>query len=381
MSEIVSLILGALIGVIADLLFRQRILRFSLQIRRMIARVTKRPDPLIDKPRQLRFGSVTTDWVSLHGTGELPLQPRYLRADLIEEYVTLPRDLDALRGEARKTLEERAKNVRADVWNAERFSLVRLSPTRYGRTEQMGVIFEFKLTDYAAFLAITLKADEHGLVKDEAGNPTTIREKYFPRFDPERPNPYLTHSFGINLAVITQDQKIILTQRNAFVTNQRNCYHIPVNEGMQFPQDMDEYARPSFTRTAIRGLWEELGIDCEALGVRTKGIEFLSFGALAKANQYALLGRVKLPLSAREVEQAYYMLAKDRGMETRHELYAVDYLPDSILEFVNLHQPWTHNGLATLYYTMVRQWGYWETKQAFARHPGNWRIVASQGEQ
>jgi hypothetical protein len=377
MTEVILLVIGAILGVIADIFLRQTILRFVLRIRRLIAKLTKRADPLAGHPDQLRFGNITTEWVSLHGTGELPLLLKHIRTYFVEEYVTLPRDLEVLRDRRRKELAKKVSDTESDIWNGERFALTSFNPTRYGRTEEIGLNFEFKLTDYAAFFAITLKADQLGLVNDDAGNPTTIREKYFPYFDLEKPNPYLTHSFGINLVVITKDHKVILTQRNAFVANKKKFYSIPMNEGMQHPSDLDELGRPSFLKTATRGLWEELGIDPQIVNKEVRNIEFLNFGALARANEYALLGRVKLPIDSRELEQAYHVHAKDKAMETRHELYAVDYIPDVVLEFVNQHSPWTYNALATLYYMMVREWGYWETKRALAKQPMEWNIVTA----
>jgi hypothetical protein len=228
----------------------------------------------------LKFGNVATDWFPLEGTGDLPIHPWHLRTLLVAECVALPNDLDALRIETGKEIELKRKLGTSPLWNGGQFSLVSFYPTRYGQTEEPGITFEFQLTDYAAYIGLTFRADEFGLVNDENGNPTTIRAKYFPRFYPERPNPYLTHSFGVNLAVIAEDNKLMLTQRSDLVGSWKNMYHNSMNENMQYPQDMDEFGRPSFIKTAIRGLWEELGIELGALGLGSQVIEFLNFGAL-----------------------------------------------------------------------------------------------------
>lgn len=369
MNTAITLLIGAGLGVVADIFLRKPLLRCILRLRRLFARLLKREDPLGGERSQLRFGNVTTSWVSLHGIGEVPMRADRLTADLIDEFAPLPSDLAAIRDRRREELEQKARETRGEVWNGQRFSLVSVIPTRYDLTEEPGLEFEFKKTDYAAFLGLTLACDEPGLLTDEAGQPTTIREKYFSHFDPEKPNPVLTHSFGVNLCAITNDSKILFTQRNAHVTNKRQCYHISMNEGMQYPTDIDERGRPSFLLTAIRGLWEELGIEPAKLRDPAKAIEFLNFGALSTENEYALLGRVRLPMKSAEVQQSFQHHAKDKGMETRHELHAVDYLPDQILDFVKTHSPWTPNGLATIYYCMVRQWGGSETRQALTRHP------------
>ena len=135
--EISLLVIGAIIGVLADVLFRQLILRFILKSRRTIAHLLKRSDPLVDRPHQLRFGNVITDWVSLYGTGELPLHFRYLHAELSDEYVTLPDDLHKLREKNRRELERKAKETKGAIWNGECFALTKFYPTRYGRKEDL----------------------------------------------------------------------------------------------------------------------------------------------------------------------------------------------------------------------------------------------------
>lgn len=372
---IAGAVLGAVLSVVAMIFLYQPLMSFILGGRRKWAKFRKYVDPLAGKPNQLKFRNIITEWVSLHGTGEIPLLHKHLRTEFIKEYVSLPKDLEALRNHCREELEQKKKDVQSDVWNGKRFALVKYGPTRYGTKEKAGLCFAFKLTDYASFIAITSKADEVGQVKDEAGVPTTIRNKYFPYFDLDTPNPYLTHSFGINLVVITKDRKIIFTQRNALVAKKSKYYSIPMNEGMQYPMDLNKDGQPSFLDASKRGLQEELGVEPEILGTDAKAIEFLNFGALAKANEYALLGRVKLPIGSLDLENRYQTHAKDKSLETCHKLYAIDYNPDAILEFVNTHKPWTHNGLATIYFAMVREWGYRETQSALSKRPLDWNII------
>ncbi|NTU75565.1 MAG: hypothetical protein HGA86_05535, partial [Anaerolineaceae bacterium] len=83
------------------------------------------------------------------------------------------------------------------------------------------------------------------------GNILTLK-KYFPNFYIDRPNLYVTHSFGIDLVVITKkDNKVILVKRNNLVARSKNKFTVSVQEGMQYPLDLDEHGRPSFTKTAV----------------------------------------------------------------------------------------------------------------------------------
>ena len=216
------------------------------------------------------------------------------------------------------------------------------------------------------------------LVIDPAGNPTTIRNKYYTKFDPEVPNKYLSHSFGINLSVISGKDKVItFVQRNAKVAVGKKWFSITMNEGMQYPNDIDENNKPSFIKTAVRGLIEEVGLDIFQIGLKYEDIEFLNFGARFDTNEYAILGSVKVPLTFREIEHAFINSAKDRGHETRHILYPCDFSIPDIVNFVNSHSPWSHHGLATVYYTMVRDWGYWEVKRELSISGFNPEVLAS----
>ena len=197
-------------------------------------------------------------------------------------------------------------------WNNKRYALVGFRPTHYGISEESGLHCSFVLTDYASFLAINQQLDVPGLVSDAAGQGVTIREKYFPRFDTEKPNVYTTHSFGIDLCVITKDQKMILVQRSEHVAVGKGLFSIPVDEGMLFPQDLDLAGQPSFLKAAKRGLLEEVGLDTEALGISDRRFEFLNFGAVATTNEYTILGVVHLPLDTDQVEEHYVGMARDR---------------------------------------------------------------------
>lgn len=312
-------------------------------------------------PHVLQFGLVRTHWVSLHGTGDDPLVSRLLRTELINEQVRLPGDLERIRDKRRDELKKLEERNQSRVWNGKRFSLIQHGPTRSSDDEVVGVCFGFRLTDYAAFDSITKQMDKPGLVCDDAKKPTTIRDKWFSEFDPDIPNEYCTHSFGINLSVITSDRQIAFVQRSKNVANKPGQFHIAMNEGMKHPDDLDGDGRPSFLKTAQRGLREELGLNESTYS--PEDIQFTNFGALAFENEYGILGHVCIPFDYSALCRLFHDRAKDKGQETQHQLYMVQYDPDAIIRFVTSHRPWSHNALATIYYTIWREWGYdklWE---------------------
>jgi len=366
MEFLFGIILGAIAGVTADLLFRQKLLKLLLICKRWINIKRGLIDPIALKPAQLvTNGNTKFNWISLLGTGEYLILHKYMKNDLIPEYISLPKDLDEIRKIERNRLEKLEKISNGEIWNGVRYSLTDWEIHHHDKvTEQLGLKCKFLLTDYAAFHSLNSNLDVKNLVNDPAGNPTTIRDKYYSTFNPEVPNKYLCHSFGINLSVLSGvDNFITFVQRNAKVAKGKKWFSIAMNEGMQYPNDLDENNKPSFVKTAIRGLIEELGINISQVGLNEKDIEFLNFGARFDENEYAILGCIKLPLTFREIEHAFINSAKDRGHETRHTLYYCNFTIPDIVNFVNSHSPWSHHGLATVYYTMIRYWGYWEVKK------------------
>jgi transcriptional regulator with XRE-family HTH domain len=302
----------------------------------------------------LEFANLRTQWVSLYGSSDDLIAPQDLSTELIPEYVVLPSDLHELREQSRRELDLLSRKKQSSVWNGKRFALISFERTSYGDEERIGLRCKFKLTDYAAFRSITMKPDVEGLVRDDAGRPTTIREKYFPAFDPVRPNPHLTHSFGISLAVISKDEKIVFVKRSGHLANKTGMYSIAMNEGMQYPRDM-EAGQPSFVKAAMKGLFEELGFEPES----ALPLVFFNFGALARDNEYGLLGQVKLPVAFSTLVKLFALRAKDGGFETTRSLHAVDFDIEPVLRFIESHHPWSHHGLATVYFALWRKCG-WE---------------------
>jgi hypothetical protein len=256
------------------------------------------------------LGSVVTDWVSLEGTARTPIRPGDITTELVDTFLPLSPDLDALATSRRMELETKAK-VNAKVWNGHRFALIGFNRTRQrpDDEEAPAVHLQFAKTDYATFQAIRNQLDVAGLVRSDLGIPTTIRQKYFSRFDPDHPPRFLCHSLGINFAVVTADGKIAFVRRAA-QTQLGHAYSIPMNEGMQYPADLDIAGRPSPLLTTVRGLWEELGIDCNELNIdANEAVVYFNFGVVASISEYALLGRVRLAIGSEELVDRHRFLA------------------------------------------------------------------------
>lgn len=144
------------------------------------------------------------------------------------------------------------------IWNGKRYYLRSLNITREYDEEQPKLIFSFGPSDYLNFLATSLSLDREIEVE---GKKTTLRNLYLENKDPWGPPiSFLAHSFGINLAVITSDNYLLLAQRSSHVSSRPLVWNVAVNEGLQRPADKDSIGNPDFYKAAIRGVYEELGI-------------------------------------------------------------------------------------------------------------------------
>lgn len=315
-------------------------------------------------PSHLALGGVSIDWVPLAGSGEEPLVTDKLVARLDPRFVDLPPELQDLADRKRDELEGLQRAGDESIWNGKRFSLQAFQPTRDAAEEREGVRFDFRLTDYATYLAITAHMHSEG-VRGRSGKVRTIAQQYY-RFDPAVPVTAVTHSFGVTLAVVTKDisPKLIVLRRGGKVARSKHKFHASVGEGMQYPMDLREDGHPSFLKTVSRGLDEELGIPVCELGDPRRYVQFLNFGVLESISEYGLIGRVLLPAPAALVERWFHDRAKDRDLESTHELFFVGYDLDTVSQFLATHGPWTHHGLAAIYFSLVAEFGYIQTRRS-----------------
>lgn len=235
------------------------------------------------------------------------------------------------------------------VWNGKRYYLKSYSITRVHDDEQPRITFCFGPSDYLNYLATSLSLDRE---LDVDGRKATLREIYLANPDPWGPPvSFLTHSFGINLAVITKDNYALVAQRSRHVCSRPSVWGVAVNEGLQQPTDANEAGNPDFYKAAVRGVYEERGVS-----IRESGSDwplFLSFGLDWETYQYALLGRVRLNLTIKEVLEIREISCKDRWETQRFEFFP--FTLKHLASFLQDHGPWVPAGLVCLIHSLMAE--------------------------
>jgi len=160
-----------------------------------------------------------------------------------------PAPWDAL--EARLAAERDDLDRDPSSWNANRYVLRRAVVGRTGDEERPTLDLAFGVSDYATKRVVTSAWEQMRATDEQARHLEESRLRTV--------LPGLSHSFGINLTIVTADNSVILTRRSAATSTARGLRHISVNEGMSIEDRVGGYPDPY--ATAIRGTQEELGVD------------------------------------------------------------------------------------------------------------------------
>jgi hypothetical protein len=209
------------------------------------------------------------------------------------------------------------------------------------------VSFTFAKTGYFAFLATVMSLDE-----PLPGGTTTLRQRYIPD-DENRiiPVPFLAVGFGIVLLLITGDGFALFQRRSQNVGARAGELDVSVVETVDPLRDAAVTGpHPDLFRTAVRGAWEEAGVD----GLKPIDIHFLGFGVDFQFYQWNMLGWADIPSSAEDA-----LGQRSRGVPGKWETRryeAVKFTPQSIFQYLANESMWS-TGWCLVYWTLVNH-GY-----------------------
>jgi|GEM_PF-2683030 len=248
--------------------------------------------------------------------------------------------------------EERGEDYKYS--NGSRYRLLRLSPhNRTLEEERNKVTITFGPSDYFRFLATSRVLDKEFEWPD--GRTISLRDKYLSDVagEPERVVDFLANSFGLNILIVTADNKAIFVQRSENVALRKSMHHISVNEGLRASDGKKLFDQRSATdktplideKAAPRGVLEEMGY---ALDPESERVIWTRLGLDTDGYQYGLLGYVRVKATTQEIlSLAQY--AKDLKLETLGAFYAVDFTPEAICEFIISRNPWVAWAIDCLY--------------------------------
>jgi hypothetical protein len=293
------------------------------------------------------------------GDGELEYTPETINSRFDSSVENLPQDLLARRTQIEQQEKEKRDKGLSYHWNGSRYSLEEFVCGRTPLEENLTLQLHFRPSDYFTFLATNMSLDEK--VSDE-GKIVSLREKYLSQASWHKPIEFFSNSFGVNLAVITSDQYLIVTQRSNVVGSRPGEFNISVSEGLSRPLDRsDQSGAPDVYRCAIRGVAEELGVE-----IRNSDIRFLSLGVDEQYSQWALLGMVKSERSMEDVLTWRRTGVKDKWESI--QLYAIPFTVEDVVCFVLSHRPWAPPALACVFHTLVHEFNRSKVEAAIRKH-------------
>lgn len=233
------------------------------------------------------------------------------------------------------------------MWNGSSYAVDYVSVSRAPDVEDARVSIGLQGSDYFTFLAAQ-QLDRP--MRDRQ----TLRSKYLDGKPWSSVPPFISSSFGINVAVTTADDQIIFSKRSGRVGTQPNVWNSSANEGLSRKLDSVGRLPPDLYRVAERGLEEELGIlpgDCELqlLGI-TLDVKLHHWGCI-------FWGRLRKH-TAEEWFARTSRGVKDRYEHDSHDL--VPFTPEAVfrkLLKINDEDAWAPVVPALYFLTLVRRFG------------------------
>lgn len=345
---IILMVTGALLSVLFVAIFEHTFIKLVTLVKNQLKLVFGKRPPIVSEKEFVLCNKKTT-WIVLDGNGKYEYKIENIVTHYNSMQIELPETIKNIKTEIMRVQEERRKTGNKPYyWNGRIYYVERF---RIGRTpleENMHLVIWFRPSDYYTFLATNMSLDKNFKTNDKY---FTLREKYLKDVDWTKPIKYFSSSFGIDIAIITSDDFLIVTERSEVLGSRPNELNISANENLSRILDQKENDQaPDIYRAAPRGIYEELGVSVE----REK-IIFLSFGVDTKYCQYGLLGFSRIPQTSDELKNLRSMGIKDKWENKK--LHFVKFNIEEIINFIINNDPWAPAAIACIYHTLVHEFG------------------------
>jgi len=273
------------------------------------------------------IGKLRLEFIRWYGTGEQGCE--FTVKDVVCEYEDkckpLPDEIERFKA---KIVEEKARNSKEKGYafdNNPQYKLTKIRPSREYvnkiKDRKHKIYLTFSPTDFYTCMATNLSLDKP-LFEDKE-KPTTIRDKYIKTYNLSDPS-YLQHSplansFGVTLATITEDNKIILQKRSQQVALGPGKLTVATAEMMLRDRDVDRNGKPSPFETARRCVKTELGVD-----VNLEDVNFLMFGVRLDYALPQALGILRLKMRSNELPTLHKAIDQWEGYNFAEEFSVVN---------------------------------------------------------
>lgn len=244
-----------------------------------------------------------------------------------------------------------SKLLNPSLYNSPGLRLVDFTVSRTGGEERPALGLKFCDTDYYHNIVSDQRLDFQ--FENDDGTLTTLRKKYC-TYQDLRVRPFAGNAchFGVQLAVVTQDDQLIIPVRG----NTAIAPHAvapSVAEGALPASDIGPAGEYLPYLTATRGLREELGIADES---RTS---WLSFGANPLTGQYGLVGLTRVDATFEEVAELHRLaITKDQWENSM--ISGIPFTPEAFAQFLELEKDreWSPFALIAYTHSLISTYGW-----------------------
>ncbi|MGH9874564.1 MAG: hypothetical protein ACRD9S_19075 [Pyrinomonadaceae bacterium] len=301
--EIILTLSGAAVGLLLAPVLREfgyeiKVEKFARLLRTIVLLKSVPISPFLE------LGNLKiADWIILDGFSRQGLK---IVTSVEKSPVELPGDLKRLKRDIeREIIEDRALG-KPTPYNGKSYALAGFFCHRSEGPDELNTChIRLKYSEYFNFLTTSGSLD-----RQIPGESQTVRKKYFHNVDPYKiSQEFLFNSFGINIAVTTSDDRLVIVKRGANVFRPE-VFNSSVNEGLSRGLDQEASRSLSIYNVGLRGLLEELGVEA----VDVKEYKLTSVGFDRKWCQYGALGYARLNVPFSELRQRL-CISKDASFE------------------------------------------------------------------
>ena len=347
MDVLISSLVGGVIGLIIAVIFEDPLNSAKRRLVKLARSAFHRPRSIDPINQTFSLGKRNSSWLVIDGNGEMTYTPEAIRCLVDSTPVLLPPEIQQLRDNIEKReLSNKDKGL-SYQWPGPLYALERYAIGRTNPEENLEVAFTFRPTDYYTFQATVMSLD-YNIMQPPAI--MTIRQKYLQGCDLVQPVPFLSNGFGISLAIITKDRKLILSWRSDHAGARPGELDVSVVEAVHPLNDRSTTSlNPDLYRTAIRGIQEEIGIDA-----LQENITFLGFGVDIEYYQWNIVGIVRISDTAQKALEN-----RRSGLSGKWEaknLEVIEAEPRNVFSYIKDKKIWS-TGLLTIYWALVYEYG------------------------
>ncbi|MCA1606356.1 MAG: hypothetical protein LC775_12990 [Acidobacteria bacterium] len=349
---------GGIVGLFLGAAFDERLRNRLRQAQRRRRRRHMPVGSIVAPHLKFRLGPLVTPAYIYEGDGTTPFMPEHVTIRVAPTEVKLPNDFPEFaewRREIAIAQQERINTVgEPEFWNGLRYAVAGVKRSREYRHEEPRVTFRLQHTDYYTFLAAQQ-------LDRPLSDGTTLRQRYVDGRDVADVPAFLACSFGVNVAVITKDDRLVITLRSEDLGSGRNQWNSSANEGLSREIDSSGRSEPNLFRVAERGLREEL-----ALEYGEYDIALLGFAVDTERHQWAALFSAELrSLTAPELRERH-----SRGISDRWEHKVLEYVtfePQTVIRYLltpDRIESWAPCAPVLFYFSLVYHFGHQEVEKA-----------------